>query len=81
MYNYLERRSKKGYQMADLIGCMSQGNINYIAENYPSLNKNKLVLLMNWQKDGGYSKPKTDIKEKFGWQQKLIILFGLSYLW
>ena len=76
MYNYLERRAKKGYQMADLIGCMSQGNINYIAKTYPSLNKDKLVLLMNWQKDVGYSKPKTNIREKFNFQGKLLVLFG-----
>ena len=76
MYNYLERRASKGYKMANLIGCMSYGNIDFIAENYPTIDKNKLVLLMNWQKNTGYSKPKTNIKEKFGCQEKLLILFG-----
>ncbi len=76
MYNYLERRASKGYKIADLIGCMSYGNIDFIAKNYPTIDKNKLVLLMNWQKNTGYSKPKTNIREKFGWKEKLLILFG-----
>lgn len=76
MYDYLAKRAKKGYEIADKIGCMSQGNIDFIASNYPELDKRKLVLLMNWQKDEGYSEPKVNIREKYNLEGKTLALFG-----
>jgi len=76
MYNYLERRAKKGYQVADLIGCMSHGNIEFIANRYTDLDKSKLVLLYNWMKFEEYSKPKVDIRGKYNLGDKVVVLFG-----
>lgn len=76
MYNYLAKRAKRGYEISDYIGCMSQGNIDFIADEYPKLDKSKLVLLMNWQKDTGYEAPKIDIRSKFNFGNKILILFG-----
>ncbi|MFA5713766.1 MAG: glycosyltransferase family 4 protein, partial [Bacteroidales bacterium] len=76
MYNYLERRARRGYKASDLIGCMSQGNIEFIANRYPKLDRGKLVLLMNWQKESGYSLPKSDVREKMGLKDKILVLFG-----
>ena len=76
MYNYLAKRAKIGYTIADKIGCMSQGNIDFIATNYPELNRQKLVLLMNWQKNEKYSEPQENIREKYHLQDKILALFG-----
>lgn len=77
MYDYLEKRALKGYQVADVIGCMSQGNIDFIANNYPMINPNKLVLLYNWLKKEVI--PNLDfehIRCKYGLSNKLIVIFG-----
>ena len=77
MYDYLEKRARKGYEIADYIGCMSQGNIDFILANYPSLNSTKTVLLYNWLKKETI--PDLDIesiKAKYGLKGKTIALFG-----
>ncbi len=77
MYNYLEKRASKGYHIADKIGCMSQGNIDFIRTNYPSIDPEKVVLLYNWQKE---SKQQTngedDIRKKYNLDNKIVALFG-----
>lgn len=77
MYDYLEKRARKGYEIANYIGCMSQGNIDFILTNYPSLNPSKAVLLYNWLKKETI--PDLDIefiKAKYGLKGKTIALFG-----
>lgn len=77
MYDYLEKRARAGYEIADLIGCMSQQNINFIRINYPNINPNKLVLLYNWldshaSDDIDFNK----IRKQHNLQGKIIALFG-----
>lgn len=77
MYDYLAKRALKGYQLADKIGCMSQGNIDFIHANYPDIDKGKSVLLYNWLKKDIV--PELDvekIKETQGLKGKFIVLFG-----
>lgn len=77
MYNYLDRKAINGYKSADLIGCMSQGNIDFIASEYPNLNHRKLVLLYNWLKPSSSKDHNdADIRGKFGLQNKYVVLFG-----
>ena len=76
MFNYLERRAKNGYELANLIGCMSKGNIDFIHDNYSLIEKKKLVLLKNWQKAEVYSKSNSDIRQKYGLCDKTIVLYG-----
>lgn len=75
-YNYLAKRAKKGYEIADKIGCMSQGNIDFIAKNYPDLDKSKLVLLYNWLKNEPTEDLHEDIRAKYGYDDKFVTLFG-----
>lgn len=76
MYNYLKRRARRGYKIADLIGCMSQGNIEFIANRYPNLDKSKLVLLYNWMRFEEYVEPKVDIRGKYDLGDRVVVLFG-----
>lgn len=77
MYDYLAKRALKGYELADKIGCMSQGNIDFIHDNYPQIDRNKLVLLYNWlKKDIVPNLDVEKIKEAKGLKDKFIVLFG-----
>ncbi len=77
MYIYLDMKARKGYDCADLIGCMSPSNIDFIKENYQNLNPSKLVLLFNWVKDTGLAALSSDsIREKMGLRGKFVALFG-----
>ena len=76
MYKYLDRKAKKGYKCADLIGCMSQGNINFVASQYPSIDRRKLVLLYNWLKEEENEYGSSDVRAKYGLQGKYMVLFG-----
>lgn len=77
LYRYFRAQEKKLYRYADAIGCMSQGNIDYIHRHNPEVNQQKLHILMNFQKS---SSPvvglQTDMKEKYGLQGKLVVVFG-----
>jgi len=80
MYNYLRYLEIKTYKTADIIGCMSPKNIDFILKNNPFVNKENLTLLPNWQKDmpllDSLSKTSTVIKQKYGLENKFIVLFG-----
>lgn len=76
MYKYLDHRSQKGYKEANLIGCMSPRNAEYILEEYPWLDKNKLTVLYNWLQPPMDGRTGIDIREKYGLQGKIIVLFG-----
>lgn len=77
MYDYLAKRALRGYQLADKIGCMSQGNIDFINSNYPDIDPSKSVLLYNWlKKDTIPNLDVEKIKEANGLKDKFIVLFG-----
>lgn len=76
MYRYLDRKARCGYANADLIGCMSPGNIEFVASQYPDLDKSKLVLLYNWLEAPALGDSSGDIRSKFGLSGKFVALFG-----
>ena len=50
LYNYFRRKEKKLYKEADFIGCMSEGNIDYVLQHNNFVNSGKLHELKNFQK-------------------------------
>ena len=80
MYDYLRRIEIKTYLSADIIGCMSTGNVNYIANNNPYLDKRKLKLLPNWQKEQFFndihSQDTEAPRKQYGLDGKFNVLFG-----
>lgn len=76
MYNYLDRRSRKGYELSDVVGCMSQRNIDYILEEYPTLNSSKMKILYNWLEPSKHYQPNSNIRKKYNLENKVIALFG-----
>lgn len=76
LFNYFRRREKKLYRYCDYIGCMSQGNINYIIKHNPEVPSKKLFLLPNWQNVSSFSEVDFSVKEKYGLKGKFVAIFG-----
>lgn len=75
-YKFLDRKARTGYQTADLIGCMSQGNIDFIKAQYPGLKMGEGVLLYNWVMEPPQSEPDTTLRPRLGLDGKFVVLFG-----
>jgi hypothetical protein len=76
IYNYLRKLEILTYKNADIIGCMSQGNIDYITKNNSYIKTEKLKLLPNWQKEVNFSNLGLDVRRKYNIENKFIVLFG-----
>lgn len=76
IYYFLRKIEILTYKNADIIGCMSQGNINYIRTFNPFLDSRKLTLLPNWQKACDMSELTIDVRKKYNLDGKFIVLFG-----
>lgn len=76
IYYYLRKLEILTYKNADIIGCMSEGNINYIRSHNPYLDSRKLTLLPNWQKVCDMSEVTIDVRKKYNLNDKYIVLFG-----
>lgn len=77
MYNYLYRKSQKGYKKANLIGCMSPANIAFVKQIAPYVHPSKIVLLPNWYKEpvrslSGIQK----VRKKYGLEGKFVAIYG-----
>ena len=75
-YWFLDRKARMGYKNADLIGCMSQGNIDFIKEQYPEMKMGKCVLLYNWVMDSPRTEPDPTLRPRLGLDGKFVALFG-----
>lgn len=75
-YWFLDRKARVGYQIADLIGCMSPGNIDFIKNQYPDMKMGELVLLYNWVVSPPRIEPDPTIRPRFGLEGKFVALFG-----
>jgi len=80
IFKYFKSIEKKMLLLFDYIGCMSEGNINYVKNNYPYIDKKKLFLLRLW---GGDSErklgknSKNEIRNKYGLSSDdFILVFG-----
>ena len=76
LFNYFRKKEKQLYDISDYIGCMSDGNINYVLE-HNNIDKKKLEILYNWGKCN-YNNGLSDVnyKEKYGLEEKFIAVFG-----
>lgn len=78
LFNFFKRKEEKMLKAYDYISCMSEGNVKYLIENYPYLNKDNIKLMRNW----ALIKPKIDInkeeiRNKYGFNKKdFIAIFG-----
>ena len=75
-YKFLDRKARTGYQTADLIGCMSQGNIDFIKAQYPGMKMGEGVLLYNWVTEPPQTEPDPTLRPRLGLDGKFVALFG-----
>lgn len=76
IYTYLKKIEKKTYSNADIIGCMSQGNIDYILKHNPDISTEKMALLPNWQKEDTADGDTEQLRKKYNFENKYLVLFG-----
>ncbi|MDR3668329.1 MAG: glycosyltransferase family 4 protein [Ignavibacteriaceae bacterium] len=77
LHLYFRSKERKLYRVADFIGCMSQGNIDYIIRHNPLLSGNKLHILHNYQKlYEDYEISNTNILREFNIENKFVVVFG-----
>ena len=77
LQKYFRHKETKLYREADAIGCMSEGNIQYIRAKNESLKEKKLHVLHNFQiKYNNTSDTKLFDKTKFGIEGKFVVVFG-----
>lgn len=75
-YWFLDRKARTGYKTADVIGCMSQGNIDFIKSQYPGMKMGKLVLLYNWITEPPQMELDSSLRQRLGLEGKFVALFG-----
>ncbi len=78
IHRYFRKKEQKLYGISDAIGCMSEGNIDFIKKHQPNLTPSKLHLLPNW---GDIVPLETEeslneLKTKMGLKDKFVLIFG-----
>lgn len=80
LYWHFRRQEKKLYRVCDKIGCMSQGNIDYIRAHNPSVPAEKLHILENFQTVESARQAPSDnsrsLKSQYGVGGKFVVVFG-----
>ena len=77
MIDYLYRRSDLGYRLADVVGCMSQANIDFIKKEHQIPSSTKCRVLYNWMNYQPYvEEDYSDLREKYNLKDKFLVLFG-----
>lgn len=77
IHNYFRKKEHKLYHTADYIGCMSQGNIDYVIAHNPEVERTKLHELKNFQYVyKGFGNDNNNLREKYGLDGKYVLMFG-----
>lgn len=78
LFNFFRNKEKKLYEVSDHIGCMSEGNIEFLKKNNKEIIIEKLHILRNWGKLK--EKPEVnflDMRKKYNYTDKdFLIVFG-----
>ena len=77
LYRYFRNMEKQLYRSADYIGCMSQGNVEYVLRHNSYLQREKLHILRNFEKKEKMDPaPSGAIRKKYGIEDKFVVIFG-----
>jgi len=82
-YIYFKMQEKELYKISSKIGCMSQGNIDYLIKHNPEINKNKFEIFRNTVKITDTKitdKKKSAIRKKYGLKMDdVVAIFGGNF--
>lgn len=74
---FLFRKSQRLYHLADRIGCMSPGNMEFVKTIAPYVKTESICILPNWYKESSMIDfDETSIRKKYRLEGKFIALFG-----
>ena len=76
IYEYYLIQERRLYAVSDIIGCMSQGNLDFIKENNPQFPQKRLKLLPNWGDCEPYFAPNSSIRDKYNLEGKFVLVYG-----
>ena len=78
LFNFFKWKEKKMLSVYDKILCMSEGNMEYMKNNYPYLKKESIKLLRNWAIIKSKEiVDKQEIRDKYGYtEDDFIAIFG-----
>jgi len=76
VFKYFRKKEQQLYDISDRIGCMSQGNIDYVLK-HNKVPKEKLEILYNWKKPSNLPPiDKEEVKKSYGLEGKFVAFFG-----
>lgn len=76
VWQLFRRMEKIIYKQADVIGCMSPANVDYILQRNSYLNKNRVVVLPNWEKNNKKAHYSEEIRKKYDLEGKFVLIYG-----
>lgn len=77
MINYLYKRSDLGYRLANVVGCMSPANIDFIQKEHHIPASTRCTVLYNWMNYQPYVEEDfSDLRQKYNLEGKFLVLFG-----
>lgn len=86
LHRFFKRKEQKLYELSDIIGCMSQGNLDYIRAHHPEIDESRLILFPNTmkvqpfengaEKASGLAAAETAGGEKNSQEKKVRFVFG-----
>lgn len=78
VFNFFKRQEIKNLKNFDFIGCMTQGNIDYVKEHYNFIQKEQLSLFPLWSKISSKIEiSKSEIRKKYNFKEDdFILVFG-----
>ncbi|MBR3412740.1 MAG: glycosyltransferase family 4 protein [Bacteroidales bacterium] len=75
IYAFFRKQEKRLYAASDIIGCMSEGNIDFVANSNPEV-KDKLRLLYNWNSNFELKPSTVDVRKKYALEEKFVLIYG-----
>lgn len=75
IYSFFRKQERRLYASSDIIGCMSEGNIDFVAGSNPET-KNKLRLLYNWGEVKEMPMVSNEVREKYDLINKFVLIYG-----
>ena len=75
VYSFFRRQERILYSVSDIIGCMSEGNIDFVRKSNPETEK-KLRLLYNWGVETSPVSTTSDVRQKYDLEGKFVLIYG-----
>ncbi len=75
-HQFFRKKEIRLYAEANHIGCMSEGNVEYITKNNPEIDRAKLHILENFQRPFAPPSVPINLRSEFQLEGKFVVVFG-----